>query len=108
MRGGGCGRERESLGRCRPCGRAGSPGGSDGVQKPYPGSTTDHPKTHQTLRERNDIGEVAKNFSTLSWPGKVADNPKPYGTFTESKGPLTEADLAEFELKMLKLIHEMA
>jgi hypothetical protein len=54
------------------------------------------------------MGEVAKDFSTLSWPGKVADNPKPYGISTAGKEPLTEADLAEFEQKLLKLIHEMA
>ena len=54
------------------------------------------------------MGDVAKNFSTLSWPGKAADNPKPFGKFTAGKEPLTEEDLAEFEQKMLKLIHEMA
>lgn len=54
------------------------------------------------------MGEVANDFSTLSWEGKVADNPKPYGLSTAGKGPLTEEDLAEFEQKMLKLTHEMA
>jgi len=54
------------------------------------------------------MGEVANNFSTLSWPGKVADNPKPYGLYTAGKGPLTEEDLAEFEQRMLKLVNEMA
>lgn len=54
------------------------------------------------------MGNVANNFSTLSWPGKVHDNPKPYGLATAGKGPLTEADLADFEQKMLKLVHEMA
>jgi threonyl-tRNA synthetase len=54
------------------------------------------------------MGEAANKFSTLSWPGKVKDNPKPYGRSTASKGPLTEDDLAEFEQKMLSLIQEMA
>lgn len=54
------------------------------------------------------MGNVASDFSTLSWPGKVLDNPKPYGITTRSKGPLTEKDLAEFEQKMLSLMHEMA
>jgi hypothetical protein len=57
------------------------------------------------------MGETASNFSTLSWEGKVADNPKPYaitGTAKNAQGPLTEQDLAEFEGKMLKLFHEMA
>jgi hypothetical protein len=54
------------------------------------------------------MGEVANNFSTLSWEGKVADNPKPFGLSTAGKGQLTEEELAEFEQKMLKLIHEMA
>jgi hypothetical protein len=38
----------------------------------------------------------------------VHDNPKPYGSFTAGKGSLSEQDLAEFELKMLKLVNEMA
>jgi hypothetical protein len=54
------------------------------------------------------MGEAANNFSTLSWPGKVADNPKPYGITTAGKGPLTEEDLAQFEQKMLNLFQEMA
>lgn len=54
------------------------------------------------------MGNVANDFSTLSWPGKVADNPKPYGITTAGKGPLTENDLAEFEQRMLNLVHEMA
>lgn len=54
------------------------------------------------------MGDVAKDFSSLSWPGKVADNPKPYGQVTARSEPLSEADLAEFEQKMLRLMHEMA
>lgn len=57
------------------------------------------------------MGETANNFSTLSWEGKVADNPKPFAITGSAKGlkqPLTEEDLAEFEGKMLKLFHEMA
>ena len=54
------------------------------------------------------MGDVPNNFSTLSWPGKVADNPKPHGTVTSGNDPLTDADLADFERKMLALVHEMA
>jgi hypothetical protein len=54
------------------------------------------------------MGDAASNFSTLSFVGKVHDNPKPYGNFTAGKGTLSEQDLADFELKMLKLVHEMA
>jgi hypothetical protein len=54
------------------------------------------------------MGNAAKNFSTLSWTGKSADNPKPYGLTTTGKGPVTEEDLADFERKMLNLVHEMA
>jgi hypothetical protein len=54
------------------------------------------------------MGNDASNYSTLSWPGKAADNPKPYGQVTAGRGPLTEEDLAEFEQRMLRLVHEMS
>ena len=54
------------------------------------------------------MGESANKFSLLSWPGKVADNPKPYGLLTKGTDPLTEQDLAEFEQKLLRLVHEMS
>lgn len=54
------------------------------------------------------MGNAPNNFSTLSWVGKVADNPKPFASITAPKGPVTEQDLAEFEQKLLKLVHEMA
>ncbi len=60
------------------------------------------------------MGETVGNFSTLSWPGKVADNPKPMGltvgnkSNTAGKEALTKEDLAEFEQKLLALVHEMA
>jgi hypothetical protein len=54
------------------------------------------------------MGNSVNNFSTLSWDGKVADNPKPFGLTVGANGPLTEQDLADFEMKMLKLVHEMS
>jgi|KBSSwiStaDraftv2_1062776.scaffolds.fasta_scaffold01325_12 hypothetical protein len=54
------------------------------------------------------MGDSANNFSTFSWEGKVHDDPKPFGTVTADRAPLTAADLAEFEQKLLRLMHEMA
>jgi hypothetical protein len=54
------------------------------------------------------MGETAKDFSSLSWDGKNADNPKPFGKVTAGNEPLTAENLAEFEQKMLRLMHEMA
>lgn len=54
------------------------------------------------------MGSVANDFSTLSWPGKVADNPKPFDVISAGKELLTREDLAEFEAHMFELIHEIA
>ena len=54
------------------------------------------------------MGDSATKFSLLSWTGKVADNPKPYGLTVKGAAPLTEEDLAEFEQKLLRLVHEVS
>ncbi len=54
------------------------------------------------------MGSVVNDFSTLSWPGKVHDDPKPYDIAARGRDSISREELADFEANMLKLINEIA
>lgn len=50
----------------------------------------------------------ATEKSLMSWVGKNADNPKPFGKVTSSQETITRDQLAEFEKDLLTMLDEMA
>jgi hypothetical protein len=50
---------------------------------------------------------MGKTYEKMSWDGKVADNPKPFGRITSNNEPVTTDQLAQVEENILKTLDEL-